>query len=159
MQDSERETFLAQFSAASGETLLGFAVMGGVFGEGVDLVGDRLIGAAVVGVGLPQVNPVREMLRRYFESSRGSGFAYAYQYPGMNKVLQAAGRVIRTPNDQGVVLLIDERFTWEVYRALLPAHWNGCRPVLSASQLADELRAFWAEKPCGTPPARPAEKQ
>ena len=102
---------------------------------------------------------VREMLRRYFESSRGSGFAYAYQYPGMNKVLQAAGRVIRTPNDQGVVLLIDERFTWEDYRALLPAHWNGCRPVLSASQLADELRAFWAEKPCGTPPARPAEKQ
>lgn len=159
MQDSERETFLARFSAASGETLLGFAVMGGVFGEGVDLVGDRLIGAAVVGVGLPQVNPVREMLRRYFESSRGSGFAYAYQYPGMNKVLQAAGRVIRTPNDQGVVLLIDERFTWEDYRALLPAHWNGCRPVLSASQLADELRAFWAEKPCGTPPARPAEKQ
>ena len=159
MGDSERETFLAQFSAASGETLLGFAVMGGVFGEGVDLVGDRLIGAAVVGVGLPQVNPVREMLRRYFEGSRGSGFAYAYQYPGMNKVLQAAGRVIRTPNDQGVVLLIDERFTWEDYRALLPAHWNGCRPVLSASQLADELRAFWAEKSCGTPPARPTEEQ
>ena len=77
----------------------------------------------------------------------------------MNKVLQAAGRVIRTPSDQGVVLLIDERFTWEDYRALLPAHWNGCRPVLSAAQLADELRAFWAEKPCGTPPVCPTNGQ
>lgn len=94
--------------------------MGGVFGEGVDLTGDRLIGVGIVGPGLPQVGPRQEQLRDYFERTRGSGFDYAYRYPGMNKVLQAAGRVIRTPRDKGVVLLIDNRFAMPDYRRLMP---------------------------------------
>ena len=110
LDDAGRAEFLAQFVPRPAQTLLGFAVMGGIFGEGVDLVGDRLIGCAIVGVGLPQVNPRQEMLRRYYEEQSGCGFDYAYRYPGMNKVLQAAGRVVRTPQDKGVVLLLDDRF-------------------------------------------------
>ena len=106
------------------ETLLGFGVLGGVFGEGVDLAGDRLIGCAIVGVGLPQVNPRQEMLRRYYDEQNGCGFDYAYRFPGMNKVLQAAGRVIRTPEDKGVVLLLDDRFALPEYARLFPPHWR-----------------------------------
>ena len=113
---------LRQFAPAPTAPLLGFAVLGGVFGEGVDLAGDRLIGAAIVGPGLPRVGPRQEQLRDYFEQTRGSGFDYAYRYPGMNKVLQAAGRVIRTPRDKGVVLLIDSRFALPDYRRLMPPH-------------------------------------
>ena len=98
--------------------------MGGIFGEGVDLVGDRLIGCAIVGVGLPQVNPRQEMLRRYYEEQSGCGFDYAYRYPGMNKVLQAAGRVVRTPQDKGVVLLLDDRFAQPDTARLFPPHWQ-----------------------------------
>ena len=117
--------------------------MGGVFGEGVDLAGSRLIGAAIVGPGLPQVGPRQEQLRDYFERTRGSGFDYAYRYPGMNKVLQAAGRVIRTPQDQGVVLLIDDRFVDLDYRRLLPPHWEQLTPVYSLDELKRALRRFW----------------
>lgn len=95
--------------------------MGGIFGEGVDLVGDRLIGCAIVGVGLPQVNPRQEILRRYYDEAGGTGFDYAYRFPGMNKVLQAAGRVIRTQEDRGVVLLLDDRFARTEYTRLFPA--------------------------------------
>ena len=102
MDEAARERFLAQFSADSTETLLGFCVLGGVFAEGIDLVGDRLIGSIIVGVGLPQVNAVQDALRGYYEEARGEGFDYAYRYPGMNKVLQAAGRVIRTGHDRGM---------------------------------------------------------
>ena len=94
--------------------------MGGIFGEGVDLVGDRLIGCAIVGVGLPQVNPRQEILRRYYDEAGGTGFDYAYRFPGMNKVLQAAGRVIRTQEDRGVVLLLDDRFAAPEYTRLFP---------------------------------------
>ena len=102
----------------------GFAVLGGVFGEGVDLTGESLIGAAIVSPGLPQIGPRQEQLRDYFEKTRGTGFDYAYRYPGMNKVLQAAGRVIRTPQDRGVVLLIDDRFAAPDTRRLMPPHWS-----------------------------------
>ena len=101
LDEAGRADFLAKFQPDPEQTLLGFAVLGGVFGEGVDLAGTRLIGAAIVGPGLPQVGPRQEQLRDYFERTRGSGFDYAYRYPGMNKVLQAAGRVIRTPEDRG----------------------------------------------------------
>ena len=109
--DAARAEFLAQFVPQPKETLLGFGVLGGVFGEGVDLAGDRLIGCAIVGVGLPQVNPQQEMLRRYYDAQNGSGFDYAYRYPGMNKVLQAAGRVIRTPEDRGWTTALPGRIT------------------------------------------------
>lgn len=145
MAEGEREEFLARFAEHPARPLLGFAVLGGVFGEGVDLAGTRLVGVAVVGVGLPQVNPRQELLRDYFEKTRGSGFAYAYQYPGMNKVLQAAGRVIRTGSDKGVVLLLDERFCRGDYSALFPAHWAHCETVYSPDALSGRLAAFWAE--------------
>ena len=121
----------------------GFAVLGGVFGEGVDLAGSRLIGAAVVGPGLPQVGARQEQLRDYFERTRGSGFDYAYRYPGMNKVLQAAGRVIRTPQDRGVVLLIDDRFSAPDYRRLMPPHWSHFAPVYGCGELCAALEQFW----------------
>jgi len=144
MDEKARADFLAHFDAppAAG-SLLGFAVMGGVFGEGVDLDGDRLSGAAIVGPGLPQISPRQEQLRDYFEESRGSGFDYAYRYPGMNKVLQAAGRVIRTPQDRGVVLLIDERFSMSDYRRLFPPHWSHLRMVDDVKDFSWELAAFW----------------
>ena len=141
MDDSAREDFLARFTPAA--ALLGFGVLGGVFGEGVDLVGRRLIGAAIVGVGLPQVGPRQEMLRRYFDQTRGDGFDYAYRFPGFNKVLQAAGRVIRTAEDKGVVLLIDDRFAAAGYRQLFPEQWRHCRYLYGPEELAEQLSAFW----------------
>lgn len=143
MDESQRTEFLAHFSPEQKDTLVGFAVLGGVFSEGVDFIGDRLIGVAIVGPGLPQVGPRQEQLRDHFEKTRGSGFDYAYRYPGMNKVLQAAGRVIRTPQDKGVVLLIDDRFTAPDTRRLLPPHWSHLRAVNSVQQLETELTAFW----------------
>ena len=141
--DAARAEFLAQFVPQPKETLLGFGVLGGVFGEGVDLAGDRLIGCAIVGVGLPQVNPQQEMLRRYYDAQNGSGFDYAYRYPGMNKVLQAAGRVIRTPEDRGVVLLLDDRFARPDYARLFPPHWQHIRYLHSAEELGQALQDFW----------------
>ncbi len=102
-----------------------------------------MIGVAVVSPGLPQIGPRQEQLRDYFEETRGAGFDYAYRYPGMNKVLQAAGRVIRTPQDRGVVLLIDDRFLAPDTRRLMPPHWEHLRVVDSADAWKDELAAFW----------------
>ncbi len=143
LDDAARAEFLAQFVPQPAETLLGFGVMGGIFGEGVDLAGDRLIGCAIVGVGLPQVNPRQEMLRRYYDEQSGTGFDYAYRFPGMNKVLQAAGRVIRTPEDKGVVLLLDDRFALPDYTRLFPPHWRHIEYLHSSDELEDKLRSFW----------------
>ena len=145
MDEQQKAAFLAQFVPGPSQTLLGFAVMGGVFGEGVDLTGDRLIGVGIVGPGLPQVGPRQEQLRDYFEQTRGSGFDYAYRYPGMNKVLQAAGRVIRTPRDKGVVLLIDNRFAMPDYRRLMPPHWSHLKIIYDIEELERELWRFWEE--------------
>ena len=143
LDDAGRAEFLAQFVPRPAQTLLGFAVMGGIFGEGVDLVGDRLIGCAIVGVGLPQVNPRQEMLRRYYEEQSGCGFDYAYRYPGMNKVLQAAGRVVRTPQDKGVVLLLDDRFAQPDTACLFPPHWRHIQYLPGTAALEMALAAFW----------------
>ena len=143
LDDAGRAEFLAQFVPRPAKTLLGFAVMGGIFGEGVDLVGDRLIGCAIVGVGLPQVNPRQEMLRRYYEEQSGCGFDYAYRYPGMNKVLQAAGRVVRTPQDKGVVLLLDDRFAQPDTARLFPPHWQHIRYLPGTAALETALKGFW----------------
>ena len=158
MDEGKRAEFLAQFQKSDGRPLLGFAVLGGVFGEGVDLTGESLIGAAIVSPGLPQVGPRQEQLRDYFEQTRGSGFDYAYRFPGMNKVLQAAGRVIRTPEDRGVVLLIDDRFLAPDTRRLMPPHWEQLRVVESAETLAGELERFWgrAASPEGKAVSSPA---
>ena len=143
LDEAGRAAFLARFAPDPAETLLGFGVLGGVFGEGVDLVGSRLIGCAIVGVGLPQVSPRQEMLRRYFDEKDGSGFDCAYRFPGMNKVLQAAGRVIRTESDRGVVLLLDDRFAQEGYRRLFPRHWAHLRYLPGTQALENELARFW----------------
>ncbi|WP_238651283.1 ATP-dependent DNA helicase [Paenibacillus piscarius] len=124
MSETEREEFLAAFSPDNPETLLGFAVLGGIFSEGVDLPGDRLNGVMVVGVGLPQVGLERNLLRSYFQAQGRNGFDYAYVYPGMCKVRQAGGRLIRSEEDHGVIILADDRFLQTGYRQLLPEEWR-----------------------------------
>jgi DNA excision repair protein ERCC-2 len=145
MAESERDMFLRRFSQNNPQTLVGFAVMGGIFGEGIDLVGKRLMGAVVVGVGLPGISLERELIKEYFTNALGAGFEYAYLYPGINRVLQAAGRVIRTENDRGVVLLIDQRYSRFQYKSLLREEWDPIR-VQDTRQLADGLREFWNQK-------------
>ncbi|MCC2972453.1 ATP-dependent DNA helicase [Massilia sp. IC2-476] len=122
MSEAERTAFLDRFTP--GGQGVGFAVLGGSFGEGIDLPGERLIGAFVATLGLPQVNPVNEQLRERMGAMFGAGYDYTYLYPGMQKVVQAAGRVIRTETDRGVVWLIDDRFGRPDVRALLPAWWK-----------------------------------
>ena len=115
--------------------------MGGIFSEGIDLRNDSLIGAVIVGPGLPMVCNERELFRDYYEQKSGQGFAYAYLYPGMNKVLQAAGRVIRTTEDAGCILLLDDRFGTSSYRSLFPREWSPVR--VTRDTLQSQLREFW----------------
>ena len=143
MQEDDREIFLENFYDNPKETLVGFCVMGGMFSEGIDLKGTRLIGAVIAGTGLPQISAERELLRRYFdELEPGSGFDYAYRFPGMNKVQQAAGRVIRTAEDLGVIVLLDERFTTAGYRRLFPREWQRMGRC-TAADAAGQIRDFW----------------
>lgn len=143
MNAEERAAFLARFDANPSRALIGFCVMGGIYSEGIDLVGRRLVGAVIVGVGLPSVSDEREAIAAYFDDKSEEGRGYAYVYPGMNRVLQAAGRVIRSEGDRGVVLLIDDRFASPEYRRLLPAHWHGLHFVGDTEGLAHLLGNFW----------------
>lgn len=142
MREQEREAFLEEFSAESTNTLVAFCVMGGIFGEGIDLKKDQLIGAIVVGTGLPQVSNERAILKNYYDERNGNGFDYAFRYPGMNKVLQAAGRVIRTSEDRGVILLLDERFLQRDYDLLYPREWSD-RKICSAQNIEELVLQFW----------------
>lgn len=144
MREQEREEFLEAFAKNQEKTLVGFCIMGGIFSEGIDLDGEKLIGAAVVGAGIPQVGPERELLKQYFDRNGENGFDYAYRYPGMNKVLQAAGRVIRTTEDTGVILLLDERFRNREYRELFPREWEDCR-IVQRSSLPAVMNEFWTQ--------------
>lgn len=146
MADPDREAFLARFQQNPSQSLVAFAVLGGIFGEGIDLVGDRLAGVVVVGVGLPQVCLERDLIRDFYQQSRQAGFDYAYQFPGMNRVLQAVGRVIRSETDRGVVLLIDDRFSQASYRRLFPGWWTA-QIVPDNQILAAKLSAFWSAIP------------
>ena len=148
MSEPARDEFLSRFSRNNPASLVGFAVMGGIFGEGIDLVGDRLSGAVVVGVGLPAISLERELIREYFAATLNAGFEYAYQYPGINRVLQAAGRVIRSETDRGAVLLIDQRYATYRYRSLLLPEWNPIQ-VKSEEQFASDLQKFWRAKESG----------
>ncbi|EAE6296847.1 ATP-dependent DNA helicase [Listeria monocytogenes] len=143
MDEEQREHFLESFQAGNEESLVGFCVLGGVFSEGIDLRGERLVGAAVVGVGLAQLNHESDLIKDYYNETIGQGFDYAYQIPGMNKVLQAVGRVVRGESDRGVVLLIEERFSTNRYRALFPAHWNHAKTVKSTDDISREVAGFW----------------
>ncbi|MCD8045151.1 MAG: ATP-dependent DNA helicase [Clostridiales bacterium] len=157
MREAEREEFIAEFSKEREVSMVAFCVLGGIFSEGIDLTHDQLIGVLVVGTGLPQICNQREILKAYYngeleqvreaspeEASEGvrRGFEYAYQYPGMNKVMQAAGRVIRTASDCGVIGLLDERFLRRDYRALFPREWEDCR-TCDLGTLPGMLREFW----------------
>ncbi len=124
MDEAQREAFLDAFVESPQKTLVGFCVLGGIFGEGIDLTHSRLIGAMIVGVGLPQVNPLTEARRSYFQDHFEAGYEYAYIYPGFNKVMQAVGRVIRTEQDSGVVWLIDDRYRQQTYLNLFPHEWQ-----------------------------------
>ena len=148
MGEKEREEFLRMFSQDGEDnirddrSLLGFCVLGGIFSEGIDLKQDRLIGAIIVGTGLPQVCNEREIIRRYFDGQSENGFDYAYQYPGMNKVLQAAGRVIRTVEDVGIVALLDERFLQRSYQRMFPREWADYQ-VTTCNHAGFHVREFW----------------
>lgn len=140
MTEEEREEFLKHFSY--NKNVVAFCIMGGIFSEGIDLDRDKLVGAAVVGPGLPQVCVERKLLMDYFDKKSGDGFKYAYIYPGINKVLQAAGRVIRTEEDKGIMLLLDERFTREEYYRLFPEEWSDCL-ICDRRNVEGILRDFW----------------
>ena len=144
MSEAEREEFLDRFSEESDRTLVAFGIMGGIFGEGIDLKNDRLIGAIVVGTGLPQISNERTILKDYYDVENGCGFDYAFRYPGINKVLQAAGRVIRTTEDTGVILLLDERFWQREYDLLYPREWSDRKPC-NIANVGKLVADFWEQ--------------
>ncbi|MBQ1871833.1 MAG: ATP-dependent DNA helicase, partial [Lachnospiraceae bacterium] len=141
MDEESREAFLQNFGEDS--SLIGFAVLGGVFSEGIDLTGDRLIGAIIVGTGFPKTSHEREVLKTYYDDNGKSGFDYSYRFPGLNKVLQAGGRVIRTAEDKGVILLLDERFLQSDNKALLPREWDNYE-VVTIDSVSDKIRKFYS---------------
>ena len=144
MQEQEREQFLYMFEQEREGSLVAFCVMGGIFSEGIDLKNDKLIGAIIVGTGLPQISNERQILKDYYDERGLSGFDYAFRYPGINKVLQAAGRVIRTQEDRGIILLLDERFLQADYTPLFPREWKE-RKVCNLKQIKEEVKRFWKE--------------
>lgn len=142
MNETQREEFLQAFEEENQETLVGFCVLGGVFSEGIDLDEEKLIGAMIIGTGLPQVCYEREILKEYFDCIGEDGFSYSYLYPGMNKVLQSAGRVIRTSSDRGVIFLLDERFLGRQYQNLFPREWSNIK--LCSGETAEQvMKEFW----------------
>lgn len=144
MKEEDREKFLEEFNEEreKGTSLAGFCVMGGIFSEGIDLTGEKLIGVVIVGTGIPQIGNEREILMKYYQDRGENGFDYAYKLPGINKVFQAAGRVIRTVADRGVILLLDERFCSPDYRMLFPREWEDY-VITTRTRVAQELKDFW----------------
>ena len=145
MDEEERENFLRAFEMGREKSLIGFGILGGIFSEGIDLTNEKLIGTLIIGTGLPQVCNEREILKSYFEQKGLSGFDYAYRYPGMNKVLQAAGRVIRTEDDRGVILLLDERFQREKGKEIFPKEWADCERC-RLDIVEEKIRLFWEKQ-------------
>ncbi len=145
MTEYEREEFLGFFETERANSLVAFCVLGGIFSEGIDLKNERLIGVLIVGTGLPMICTERKILKDFYDEQGGFGFEYAYRFPGMNKVQQAAGRVIRTDEDEGVIFLLDDRFLQREYREMFPKEWNDYRKV-DVFKAASELENFWADK-------------
>ncbi|MGX8850132.1 ATP-dependent DNA helicase [Amedibacillus sp. YH-ame10] len=142
MNEEERNSFLKQFDQHD-HLKVYFCVVGGMFSEGIDLKGDKLIGAIIVGVGLPQLNPWQDLIKEHFDETKQMGYAYAYQFPGMNKVLQSAGRVIRSSQDKGIIFLIDERYTSYAYKHLLPQHLRQYTLVHTPQDVKETCDQFW----------------
>lgn len=143
MTEEERLDFIATFDINHPCTLVGFCVLGGIYAEGIDLVGERLIGSIVIGVGLPRVSLERNILKEYYDNNDEDGYTCAYLYPGMTRVLQAAGRVIRSENDRGIVILIDDRFAEPRYKKLFPLHWRQAKFVTDPHTMKRLLNKFW----------------
>ena len=140
---AERQAFLASFKPDPTGYFVGFCVSGGVFAEGIDLVGDRLIGTVVLGTGLPGVSAERELISSYYQDKYEEGKEYAYLYPGLNRVMQSAGRVIRTETDRGVAVLVDDRLRDPAYRKMFPQSWRHLKYAGDRSSLSALLTAFW----------------
>ncbi|GAA0728966.1 ATP-dependent DNA helicase [Clostridium malenominatum] len=143
MKDEERGAFLEKFVENPEKTMVAFSVLGGMFSEGIDLKGERLSGAVIVGVGLPQICFERDIIMKYFDKNNGRGYDYSYVYPGVNKVLQGAGRVIRTEEDRGAILLIDDRFASRAYQSIFPKEWGDNRVIYNRKDLDSILCDFW----------------
>jgi Rad3-related DNA helicase len=146
MGRAEKERFLSEFKEDVGKLRIGMCVLGGSFSEGVDLPGSKIIGTVVVGVGLPGISNENNIIKEYYDVKSECGYDYAYTFPGMNNVLQAAGRVIRTHEDSGIVVLADDRYATPKYRALFPEHWSGVQYAGNASSLAEIIRRFWENR-------------
>ena len=146
MSAEEKSAFLNEFSESNRSYLAAFCVTGGIYSEGIDLTGDKLIGAVIVGIGIPALSYEREAISAYYDERLEMGVQYAYLYPGMNRVLQAAGRVIRTENDKGVIVLIDDRFDDPLYKKTVPSLWKGMEFIEDASELRERLDEFWIEE-------------
>ena len=144
MNDEQKQAYLKQFEEMDG-LHVAFCVLGGMFAEGIDLKGDRLIGAIIIGVGLPKLHPQLDLIKAHFDEINQMGYAYAYQFPGMNKVLQAAGRVIRSLSDKGMVAFIDERFTTRFYLNLLPIQYAHYEIINEPQRVYTVLSSFWQE--------------
>ncbi len=143
MTQRERVDFLSSFKEHTDKTMVAFCVMGGIYSEGIDLAGERLIGAIIIGAGMPTPTFEREAMREYYQEKYETGHEYAYIYPGMNRVLQAAGRVIRRDDDRGILLLIDDRFREHIYRKILPDHWHSLKYTGDIRSLAVLFESFW----------------
>lgn len=146
MTDEEREEFLSHFVLIPNKTTLGLAVLGGVFSEGIDLVSDKLIGSIIVGVGLPQINFENDLIKNHYDEQEMNGYDYAYVNPGITKIIQAAGRVIRSEKDVGVVVFIDERYMYNKYRNILNKQYKNCYYVSSTNEIERKLTTFWKDK-------------
>lgn len=146
MASQEKRKFLSLFEEKSDNYLIGFCVMGGIYSEGIDLVGDELIGAVIVGIGIPSLSYEREAIKAYYNDKYEEGVQFAYVYPGVNRVLQAAGRVIRREDDRGVIVLIDDRFDDPIYKTVIPKLWSNMQFIEDAKELREELDKFWGEK-------------
>ena len=145
MTPAQREAFLDSF-LEDGRLRVGFCVLGGSFSEGVDLPGRRLIGTVIVGTGLPGLSSERNILKEYYDTTREMGFDYAYTYPGWNRVLQAAGRVIRREEDCGIIVLVDDRYAEARTQALFPEHWKAVKYARNPLELADIAAGFWKKQ-------------
>jgi DNA excision repair protein ERCC-2 len=145
MNEDDRELFLNNFDTVTENTKVAFCVMGGIFSEGIDLVGDKLIGAIIIGVALPQICLERNLIKQYYDEKAFDGYDYSYTYPGMAKVTQAVGRVIRTEHDRGAVLLIDDRFCSKKYFSIMPSNWSNLKLVRKIEDLKETLNKFWTD--------------
>ena len=146
MNDDARADFLHAFDHPDTKPVLGFALLGGIFSEGIDLVGDKLIGVGIVSVGLPGLNHETNLIRDYFDEKNGHGFEYAYQLPGLNNVFQAAGRLIRGTSDKGIILLMDNRFIENRYHDFFPKSWYSNNIVHNLNELISSVKKFWQSK-------------